>query len=314
MHNFGFVKRNRSRYLSDIKENQPFVFLVYDTVAERALWELDPKFPQLQLGEAIVSARMCGISDQSFETSLQVLENDLKIEILHRGLRDKNSKIDARNASSVPRIKPGTKSKKTRNESRINGTVVKLTDSTDYDLNLSKTPEHIPYQISILDQNAPERLSRENTQERKKTLKNDKEDSLRTKRDCGNVHNSVEDAKVNEVSYEQSHNFLSSSINLDFEESSSISSEEKKLQFIHDFKFPNGKTIKPKVLLRWIRDYGFDEILMSLAYFTKMNHFEEKKNPEGYTEICLRDRLWESDQMRIRAKNRECEYNNARKI
>ncbi len=107
--------------------------MVYDTCAEHALRELDEKNPLLEISESIVTAKMCGISPQQFETALKILSNDGKILILHRGRKDQKSLI-------LPRIKPESLPESQFKISRINGTVIKLIDSSDYDINLEITP------------------------------------------------------------------------------------------------------------------------------------------------------------------------------
>ncbi len=139
MSNSNYIMRKRTIYLNDLKEKHPFAFLIYDSIAERANREYNPLQPLLLPGEAIITAKACGCTDQTFETGLKILEQDLKIEILHRGRRDKNSRV-------LPRIKPGTLTEKSRNTSRINGTVVKILTTNDYDINIIDSPDHIPIQ------------------------------------------------------------------------------------------------------------------------------------------------------------------------
>lgn len=130
MSNPGYIKKKRSHKAKDLKRNHTAAYLVLDTIAENAKRKSEEGNPLLEVGEAIITAEECGITKHQLPTALKYLESEKLIEVIHRGRKDKNSKLAKRSG-----IKTESTADSIGIKTGINGTVVKLIDSDIYDIN-----------------------------------------------------------------------------------------------------------------------------------------------------------------------------------
>jgi hypothetical protein len=80
-------------------------------------------------------------------------------------------------------------------------------------------------------------------------------------------------------------------------------------KYFYEYKFQNGSTINPKVLIRWLRDYEHEAIYKALRYYEKMFSKNVIPKPEAYVQKVLTNRFWESDELRLKCNERETMYN-----
>jgi hypothetical protein len=139
--NNGFIKKIRSTKSKELKRKHLSAYLILDTLAENAKRD-NTGHPLLELGEGIITAEECGLSSQQFETGIKYLSTNDYVEIIHRGRKDKDSKL-------LLRVHPESTQSSILINTRINGTVLKLIDSSIYDINIKTNPNHIPNQTRI---------------------------------------------------------------------------------------------------------------------------------------------------------------------
>jgi len=137
MSNFGFIKKFRSQKSRDLKRDHLSAYLILDTIADYAKWDEEICLNKLERGEAFITASLCSLSGQQFETGLKYLLDNGYIKIIHKGRKDKKSEY-------LPRFKPDSTPDSARFKPRSNGTVVKLLDSSIWDLNLNNPPIQEP--------------------------------------------------------------------------------------------------------------------------------------------------------------------------
>ena len=131
-------------------------------------------------------------------------------------------------------------------------------------------------------------------------------------RDCGNVHNSPLPKKpLTEKSYETLPQSSDSSF-LYIEDISSASQnsslDDRYIEFINKFRFESGNSISEKVQLRWMRTYGFEEIVQAILHFKRENLKKVKLKPEAYIESSLKNQYWKTDLLRKKADQREVQH------
>ncbi len=142
----GFIKKYRNPFARELKRKHTAAYLILDTIAENAKRNetitCPTQHPLLEIGEAIITAEECGLTSQKFKTGLKYLEGIGFINVVHRGRKDKNSKL-------LARIKTKSNSISSLFTSQINGTVAKLLDSSIFDINIMESINQKPNQNSI---------------------------------------------------------------------------------------------------------------------------------------------------------------------
>ena len=90
---------------------------------------------------------------------------------------------------------------------------------------------------------------------------------------------------------------------------------DEMMAWLNDYKFPApfNKKIGEKCLLRWFVNYDVIEIVKSVKYAEKMHESKPKDNLEAYVEKCLKERHWETNELRNKADEREKQHKKEKK-
>lgn len=167
-----------------------------------------------------------------------------------------------------------------------------------------KTPSH-----DVLNQTTFSSL--DNAVLQTKETKNRHLKKKHTSRDCGNVDKSIREEKYPPPTYQHSPQSPDSSSQIQ-DRSSSSSSEEKSIDIWEEIdkqRASNRGPFADAAVIRWLKTYGAEEVYQAILH-TKKN---AKKKPEAYMEKCLKERWWEIEQRREKArfyeKNRVYSFN-----
>lgn len=79
-------------------------------------------------------------------------------------------------------------------------------------------------------------------------------------------------------------------------------------KYILNNEFKDGSKVPEHVLARWLRDYSTHEIYKSLIYYQKMSSNQQINKPIAYVEAALKERYWESNDLRDGAKDKEGKF------
>lgn len=284
-----FIKYLPNEKASWLRQHHTPLYLLLTLAMERARWHNEPCPLGLEQGDAILgSFEEAGISRKQYRDAI---EKGCEFDVWEIVWNHKNPKQQKRAIKGA-----------------IKALVVNIRNPMCWDLNLSNEGH---------DQGQSRANKGPIEGHKRRTLRREEEKERKKKdvvRHCGNVHNSVVEAKAPDESYEQSHNVDSSFISS--EKINSFPAEEEQiLQEIIDFRFYCGAAISESTRLRWMRSdsLNWHDIRSGLAYYKQMEKKKIAKGeyfdaPEAYLEKILKDRLWESHERREKVKQFEKQH------